>query len=620
MQYILMLLICLTQFSWARFMTDEEAGIQYECVNYNITINQDFTTHWIIDQQQRLLNESARENMKLVQLYYHDNFESIKLLNAAITNKTTQSVDTQLIEDKTLASQPIGFTDTRQILIPFKNVQVGSQVAIKYARTTKQPLIDNHFSTRLHYGEDGYWKASITKITSKVPLYLYANDPLKVLKIETAEKSGTYYYTIELLRPFTIKTINEPGSSLLSPDLQTWVSISTDNTWADFGKNIAAKYEVIAGKDLPDEFINTVESAKKLKNEAERINHITAFIQDKIRYLGDWKITERGFYPRDITTIVDTEYGDCKDFATLTVAMLRKLGLTAKFALVNRGEIIGEYLNALPGITFNHAMVYVESPNGKIYWIDPTNKISMATGLFPDIANRHALVLDTQQSQYIKIPEIDLAQSITRCQHEYQLKPTAMRKTIDITFENEQAIPYTGLELFAHKGVIEDYIYSHYPEHNIPKNQRIRLVLPVLTSRILKNINFILEYIVEYPYARSNLGNAINLDSYNFDCPDDSVHDIYLGSPQTYIKKYVFDQEIANINALDASISTPWLELTRKGTITSGKTIIVDKYVIKKSYLTQNDRQSKQYNDFKNKINQAFKKALLVIADSKEVS
>ena len=84
MQYILMLLVCLTQFSWARFMTDKEAGIQYECVNYNVTINQDFTTHWIIDQQQRLLNESARENMKLVQLYYHDNFESIKLLNAVV--------------------------------------------------------------------------------------------------------------------------------------------------------------------------------------------------------------------------------------------------------------------------------------------------------------------------------------------------------------------------------------------------------------------------------------------------------------------------------------------------------------------------------------------------------
>ena len=105
----------------------------------------------------------------------------------------------------------------------------------------------------------------------------------------------------------------------------------------------------------------------------------------------------------------------------------------------------------------------------------------------------------------------------------------------------------------------------------------------------------------------ANLGQAINLDSYSFDYPDDSVHDMYLGSPQTRIKKYVFDQEIANIKALDAEILTPWVELTRKGTIASGKTIVVDKYVIKKSYLTQKERQSKQYNDFKNKVNQAFK-------------
>lgn len=620
MHYILIFLVCLTQLSWARFMTDKEASIQYDRVNNNITINKDFTTHSVIDQQQRLLNESARENMKLVPLYYHENFESIKLLGASITNEATQPVDTKLIEDKTLASQAVGFTNTRQILIPFKNVQVGSQVAIKYERTTKQPLIDNHFSTLLHYGEGGYWQQSITTITSKIPLYLYANDPLKVLKIDTAEKSGTYHYTIELLRPLTIQTVNEPASSLLNPDVQTWVSISTDNTWAAFGKNISAKYEMIVEKDLPDEFINAVEMARKLKNEADRINHITAFIQDKIRYLGDWKTTERGFYPRDIITIADTKYGDCKDFATLTVAMLRKLGFTAKFALVKRGEITSEYLNALPGINFNHAMVYVESANGAIYWIDPTNNISMATGLFPDIANRHALVLDTQQSQYLKIPAIDPTKSITRCQSEYQLKPSAMQKTIDITFENEQAIPFTSIELFAHKDMIEDYIYSHYTEQNIPKNQRIRLSLPELTSRIVKDLNFILEYIVEHPYARSNLGQAIKLESYNFDCPDDSIHDIYLGSLQTRIKKYVFDQEIANINALDAEISTPWLELTRKGTVASGKTIIVDKYVIKKSYLTQKDRQSKQYSDFKSKVNQAFKGALLVIPENRDAA
>ena len=43
--------------------------------------------------------------MKLVPLYYHENFESIKLLGASITNEATQPVDTKLIEDKN-ASQP----------------------------------------------------------------------------------------------------------------------------------------------------------------------------------------------------------------------------------------------------------------------------------------------------------------------------------------------------------------------------------------------------------------------------------------------------------------------------------------------------------------------------------
>ncbi|WP_341754274.1 hypothetical protein [Candidatus Tisiphia endosymbiont of Dioctria rufipes] len=38
--------------------------------------------------------------------------------------------------------------------------------------------------------------------------------------------------------------------------------------------------------------------------------------------------------------------------------------------------------------------------------IDPTNFVSMAQGIFPDVAGKLALVLDLQQVGYTKIPEI----------------------------------------------------------------------------------------------------------------------------------------------------------------------------------------------------------------------
>lgn len=132
MRYLLILLFSLSQLSWGRFITEEEASTRYDSVHNIITVNKDFTAEWVVEQKQTLLNESARENMKLLRLYYSVDFEAIEILDAHIKNTTIEAVDKALIEDKNLASQAIGFTDTRQISIPFKNVQVGSQVSVTF--------------------------------------------------------------------------------------------------------------------------------------------------------------------------------------------------------------------------------------------------------------------------------------------------------------------------------------------------------------------------------------------------------------------------------------------------------------------------------------------------------
>ncbi len=215
----------------ARFVAYQEASVHYDHINNDITIGENFTAEWVVDLQMSLLNDSAKENMKLYQLLYSQDSESIKILSAnTITNNVDQSVNIASIEDKSVASDAAGFVDDRQILIPFKDIQVGSQVSLKYLRMLKKPVANNHFSTLLHYGVNGYWKESITKISSKVPLYIYANDPFKVLKVESYQSSGDYSYTIELLKHFTSQTVNEPSWSYLDHSLETWISISTDDS------------------------------------------------------------------------------------------------------------------------------------------------------------------------------------------------------------------------------------------------------------------------------------------------------------------------------------------------------------------------------------------------------
>ena len=56
---------------------------------------------------------------------------------------------------------------------------------------------------------------------------------------------------------------------------------------------------------------------------------------------------------------------------------------------------------------FNHAFLKVTSKTGKIYWIDPTNNVSMATGVFSDIANKMVLILDSKEPAYERSENVD---------------------------------------------------------------------------------------------------------------------------------------------------------------------------------------------------------------------
>ncbi|MBK2356692.1 DUF3857 domain-containing transglutaminase family protein [Francisella hispaniensis] len=606
--------------SFANFAKNEDMSANYDYFNNNIVIDKNYKVDWTVEEQINIIDENARNYYKLVQLYYLEGFEKLKVIDASIENDNKKyEVDKSLIEDKNLASEISGFTNTRQISIPFKKIQAGSKIKIKYHDIIEKPTLNNHFSTTLYYGSDILLKNSITTIKSKIPLYISTNDPFGVLELKFFIKDETYYYNIKLLKPINSVTINEPENSILSSKKQTWVSISTDKTYEKINKTLATKYENLIHQKIPDELLDDLQALKqqKLKTDIEIIDNVTSLVQDKITYLGDWKKVDAGIYPRTMEEIIDTGYGDCKDYSLLTIASLRYLGLSARFALVTRGEIIEEYSDkTLPSINnFNHAIVYVKGSDGKEYWIDPTNNISMTNGLFPDIANRKALILDPKGFIFTQIPDIDYKKSKIVSVSKFDLEQDLIYVKKNITLEKEAAIMFTGLGLFTSKDIIENTIYSNFNEgENIAKSRRIKSIIPDLNSRIVKNIDFSFEYIVDNPYLISNLGKVLLLDSNYTSVPEDSVNDIYIGPPITVIKKYIFNTKINGIDKLNSTLSTPWMDLNIKAYINKeGESIVEQQYIIKKAFLTFEDRQSEQYKLLKKEFDKSFKKLLLVL-------
>lgn len=97
----------------------------------------------------------------------------------------------------------------------------------------------------------------------------------------------------------------------------------------------------------------------------QKLKAIHYWVTENIKYSSE-SFRQSGHIPQIAREVCATRIGDCKDMATLAIALLREAGVPAWYVLVNTWD---EGLNeqALPSIDFNHAIVAAELPSGMQY-------------------------------------------------------------------------------------------------------------------------------------------------------------------------------------------------------------------------------------------------------------
>jgi hypothetical protein len=118
-------------------------------------------------------------------------------------------------------------------------------------------------------------------------------------------------------------------------------------------------------------FINNFNPVSVTSNRDSIINWAFGTVRKNIRYHADFS-ENHSFIPRPINLVIKNGYGDCKEMASLLTMMLRSKGLNAGVALITSpGSEQG--LDSLPSLGwFNHAITYVENPDGTMHLLDPT--------------------------------------------------------------------------------------------------------------------------------------------------------------------------------------------------------------------------------------------------------
>ena len=624
--FFIFLLIFFAHFTSARWANTKDAIFHYDLWRSIIKVEKDGTYTEEIEYKAKVLKDSAIQYIGNFSLIYNEQSQKVDILSAkTINNKKEIPVDIKFIEDKPLASSVKGFDQTRQILIIFPQVQVGSHIYIRYRRHYKTVPLKGFFSDALIFRNE-YYKNMELIVESALPLYYKINNPQNFLKSSyrrNINKKRQYELKLRLRRPL-FKRILDEQYIFANRDLFPWIEITTEKKWSKMFKHLALQYKKRIAEPLPKLHQDILKSVQQVKTGPEdQIDFIISILTEKIRYMGDWRPINGGYVPRPLSVIAKTGFGDCKDFSVSLAAILQNLGFKAQVAAVFRSHSYhSSYELKLPNIyAFNHAVVRAEK-KGKIFWLDPTNTVTYSRGIFTDIADRPSITLQYPKPKFQRTPKIYSSGAEYIFTHNFEItKNDLVKMEGSVHFKGRSAIPFTGASLNMSKKSI-DYQFINQIVDDISTLKEWKVKDYNLKSRIVKDFFIQMFYTTEKESSshfgnKTQLGPAFRLsrisaiDRLNVSTLD-RISDLFLGPPQrvVFISKLKNIQPIGNLK-INCNLKSKWIDINRK--LESQKPLTIkDIYEFKKSQISVQDLKSPQFLQFRKNIQRCFKQFFII--------
>ena len=194
----------------------------------------------------------------------------------------------------------------------------------------------------------------------------------------------------------------DPAEPNLPSDVPHYPAIefSTGASW----QRLATEYSRIVDQTIDMHAVKPLaeEITAGKKSREEKMAALLGYLGRDVRYTGI-EFGEAALVPHAPAEVLAHKYGDCKDKATLLVALLRASGIEAYVALLN----VGSRQNVpedLPGMgLFDHAIVYV--PGSPALWFDATDPYARVGQLPAGDRGRLALVAAPSSTRLIRTPE-----------------------------------------------------------------------------------------------------------------------------------------------------------------------------------------------------------------------
>jgi len=381
------------------------------------------------------------------------------------------------LDSKTITDAPAKenvdnvFSDRRVLRAPLPAIAPGSLVEEELVSTESAPFFGAGSVERFYFGSSVPVQHSRLILDAPAALPLRYNiQLLPDLKPQRNENDGRVRLTFD----YGLMETPDDADTKLPSDLPAYPSItfSSGDSW----RQVAEEYGKIVDKQITGADLKSLVGkliAGKVSRD-EKAAAILAYLDREVRYTGV-EFGESAIVPHSPNETLGRKYGDCKDKASLLVAMLRVANIPAYIALLNAGSR-EDIAPDLPGMgMFDHAIVYV--PGSPDLWVDATDEYARL-GEIPNVdQGRLALIARPGSSDLVHTPVSSSADNVLIEERDVYLAENGPARIIETSqphgnSESSYRRAYADKQNKAAKDELTNYVKSQYLAEKLDRIDR----------------------------------------------------------------------------------------------------------------------------------------------------
>jgi Domain of Unknown Function with PDB structure (DUF3857)/Transglutaminase-like superfamily len=364
-------------------------------VNYDIEIGEDLTLTYVRHAETTPLNDAAVQSYSQHRIVVKGS-DKFELIEAYTRKADGRKLPVNLSEIATQDGEVgpyISLLDVKIKQIPFRDLGSGDSSVLVYKITEKDHYVPGNVSWDQYVAPSAVDKELTYNLRAPGNLNFVHSE--KDFAYEESRNGGTVTrrWSARIFRPVpTEKEIANLTDYV--PSLQ----FSTFDSYESLGK---AFYKVAAPKaaftPAIEKLANEITAGREdPKAQAEAIFD---WVSKNVTYVAVFFGSGR-LVPNEASLVLDRHFGDCKDHATLMMALLAAKKIDSEYALINADG--SHELTKTPVVeAFNHVILYLPSLG---LYADPTSPTSTFGHIPPSLMDRPVLRMSANEAKIDRTP------------------------------------------------------------------------------------------------------------------------------------------------------------------------------------------------------------------------